>query len=144
MWKRPSYQAVEAAEGGGAASAWKAQSPAISPADKRRDVALMFTSNLESQPFRDRAAALAAHTPSTPRVPARRKCLLPPLYSSAISVDMEGGASSGALPHWGLGAGPISRVSVPPLAISLCRNHGLSSGRPFSWADWMYLFCAET
>jgi len=41
---------------------------------------------------------------------------------------MDGGASSAALPHWKLGLSPICSTSVPPFAISDCRNQGLLSG----------------
>ena len=57
---------------------------------------------------------------------------------------MDGAAASGALPHAVFGRGPSSKTSVPPLARSLCSNHGLFSGLPFMVADWMYLFTAET
>ena len=57
---------------------------------------------------------------------------------------MDGGAASGALPHAEFGRGPISRTIVPPFTMSLCSNHGLFNGLPFSVADWMYLFAAET
>src|ERR1035437_1592675 len=57
---------------------------------------------------------------------------------------MDGGAAVGALPHAVFGRGPILRASVPPLAISPCSNHGLFKGLPFSSADCMYLFTAET
>jgi len=61
-----------------------------------------------------------------------------------IYCDIEGGAASGPLPQAMFGRGPISRTIVPPLTISLCSNQGLFSGLPFSVADWIYLFTAET
>jgi hypothetical protein len=51
-----------------------------------------------------------------------------------VSV-IEGGASVGVLPQLRFGLSPISRVNVPPLAISACENHGLLSGLPLSSAD---------
>ena len=57
---------------------------------------------------------------------------------------MEGGALSGALPHFSLGREPISKMSLPPLTKSSCVNHGLSSACPFNVADWMYLFLSDT
>lgn len=51
------------------------------------------------------------------------------------AVDMEGGAFSGALPHFTLGREPISNMSVPPLTRTACVNHGLSSVCPFNVAD---------
>ena len=57
--------------------------------------------------------------------------------------DIDGGASSGVLPHCSFGLSPISRTSVPPPAISACVNHGLFRALPLSCADCMYLFCAD-
>src|ERR1035437_7497641 len=61
-----------------------------------------------------------------------------------LHCGMDGNAASVALPHGVLGRGPISKTIVPPLTISLCSNHGMFNGLPFSVADWMYLFTAET
>src|SRR5690606_39981581 len=57
--------------------------------------------------------------------------------------DIEGGAASGALPHAVFGFGPISSTSRAPFSISSWLNQGLFQGRPFSVADWMYLFSGE-
>ncbi len=48
---------------------------------------------------------------------------------------IEGGALSGALPHFSLGREPIWKMSLPPLIRSSCVNHGLSSVCPFNVAD---------
>lgn len=56
-------------------------------------------------------------------------------FWSADDFDIEGGASSDALPHCRLGLSPILRISVPPFAMSDWLNHGLSSARPFIVAD---------
>ena len=59
---------------------------------------------------------------------------------------MEGGASSGALPHFKLGVSDMSRMSVPPSRNILAwRTHqGQIEWMAVHCADWMYLFCAET
>ena len=59
----------------------------------------------------------------------------PHRLSISPQFDIDGAASSGALPHAVLGRGPISKTKAPPLTKSLCSNHGLFSGLPFSVAD---------
>src|ERR1017187_1069397 len=76
--------------------------------------------------------------------PLRKQACPSGLNSVGAQRDIEGGAASGALPQAGLGRGPMTRTSAPPPARSKCANHALSHGFPFSVADWMYLFCAET
>jgi hypothetical protein len=38
--------------------------------------------------------------------------------------DIDGGAAAGALPQFLFGDGPISKTSLPPLAMSAWLNHG--------------------
>ena len=54
------------------------------------------------------------------------------LYSVALSLLIDGGASSGALPQCVFGLSTISRVRTPPFAISDCRNHARLRGLPFN------------
>jgi hypothetical protein len=56
-------------------------------------------------------------------------------YRALVSSDIDGGASPGVLPQLRFGLLSISRISVPPLAISEWENHGLLSGLPLSRAD---------
>jgi len=59
---------------------------------------------------------------------------------AAVGLDqwlMEGGATSGVLPQFGLGRDPIWKTNFPPLAMSVWLNHGLFHGWPFKVADWM-------
>jgi len=118
MWKRPSCQAVEEAERGGTASAQKAQSPAINPADKRRDVPLMFAPNRFPRTCcRGYSAGVREFHGRQPT--AARSVRL--RYSPAVSVDIEGGASSGALPPVRIGDWPHlqgQHPSVGNIAVS--------------------------
>jgi hypothetical protein len=56
------------------------------------------------------------------------------MEGAKISCDRDGPTASGVLPHAVFGRGPISRTSVP-FTMSLCSNHGLFHGLPFSVAD---------
>ena len=60
---------------------------------------------------------------------------VPCRYRALVSSDIEGGASRGVLPQLRFGLLSISRISVPPLAISEWENHGLLSDLPLSRAD---------
>ena len=48
---------------------------------------------------------------------------------------IDGGALSGEVPHSRFGRSAISRISIPPFAISECQNHARLSGLPLSCAD---------
>jgi hypothetical protein len=68
----------------------------------------------------------------------RRNCrstMLPYHYRAVVASVIEGGASPGVFPQLRFGLLSISRISVPPLAISEWENHGLLSGLPLSRAD---------
>ena len=56
---------------------------------------------------------------------------------------MDGGAASGELPQFLLGAGPIWNTSLPPLTMSVWLNQGLLRDLPFEVADWIYRFFSE-
>jgi hypothetical protein len=85
----------------------------------------------EAVPFQDRVL-----TPTLKAVPFKETLrTVPCRYRAPVSSDIEGGASPGVLPQLRFGLLSISRISVPPLAISEWENHGLLSDLPLSRAD---------
>src|SRR3546814_12110769 len=56
---------------------------------------------------------------------------------------IDGGAASGADPHFLFGCGPIVKTKVAPCLMSSWLNHGLFHGLPLSVADWMYALAGE-
>ena len=56
---------------------------------------------------------------------------------------IDGGASSGFVPHFLFGSGPISKIRVPPSVISFWVIQVLVIGLPFNVADWIYLLFSE-
>src|SRR3546814_17719944 len=56
---------------------------------------------------------------------------------------IDGGAASGADPHFLFGCGPIVKTKVAPCLMSSWLNHGLFHGLPLSVAAWMYALAGE-
>src|SRR3546814_16442402 len=51
---------------------------------------------------------------------------------------IDGGAASGADPHFLFGCGPIVKTKVAPCLMWSWLNHGLFHGLPLTVADWLY------